>query len=250
MTTKKTEAGSNGGKKAWVITHVAFEDLGSFESALREAGFDIGYLCAGSDDLGVIKPETDELLIILGGPISINDTDEYPFIQTELDILASRLAADKPTLGICLGAQLIAKALGAKVYPGQQKEIGWLPIQLSEAGSRSVLRHLVGDEVRVLHWHGETFDLPEYAELLATSELYPNQAFSYGKALALQFHPEVTAQGLEQWFIGHSGEIHQTDGVSVNQLRQDTRQFADTMQGRAYIFFNDWLEQVVVTESG
>lgn len=243
MTTKKTETG-HGDKKAWVITHVAFEDLGSFEQILREEGFDIEYLCAASDDLDEISPETDDLLIILGGPISVNDIDEYPFIQTELEMLTERLEADKPTLGICLGAQLIAKALGAKVYPGQHKEIGWSPIQLDDAGSRSALRYLVGDEVYVLHWHGETFDLPEYAEHLASSEHYANQAFSYGKALALQFHPEVTRRDLEQWYVGHSGEIHQTEGISVNQLRDDSHRYADTLQSRAYMFLREWLEQV------
>ena len=244
MTTKKTESGHGYGKKAWAITHVAFEDLGSFEQTLREADFEIEYLCAASDDLSVIKPETDDLLIVLGGPISVNEVDEYPFLKTELELLARRLAADKPTLGICLGAQLIVRALGARVYPGHQKEIGWSPIQLDEAGSRSALRHFVGDGVCVLHWHGETFDLPEDAEHLASSELYPNQAFSYGKSLALQFHPEVTARGLEQWFIGHTGEIHQTEGISVNQLRDDTSQFTDTLQARAYLFLMEWLEQV------
>jgi GMP synthase (glutamine-hydrolysing) len=244
MTTKKTELGHGGGKKAWAITHVAFEDLGSFEQTLRESGFDIEYLNAASDDLDIIKPETDDLLVVLGGPISVNDDDEYPFLQTELEILKERLAADRPTLGICLGSQLIARAMGAKVYSGQHKEIGWSPIQLNDGGSRSALRHLVGEGVCVLHWHGETFDLPEGAELLASSELYPNQAFGYGNALALQFHPEVTARGLEQWYIGHSGEIHQTAGVSVNQLRDDARQFADTLQARAYLFLNEWLEDV------
>ena len=243
MTTKKTENGQ-GGRKAWAITHVAFEDLGSFEQILREEGFEIEYLNAACDDLGVINPETDDLLIILGGPISVNDVDEYPFIQAELEMLTERLEADKPTLGICLGAQLIAKALGAKVYPGQHKEIGWSPIQLDDAGSRSALRYLVGDEVYVLHWHGETFDLPEYAEHLASSEHYANQAFSYGKALALQFHPEVTRRDLEQWYVGHSGEIHQTEGISVNQLRDDSHRYADTLQSRAYMFLREWLEQV------
>ena len=248
MTTKKTEVGRNGGKKAWVIYHVAFEDLGSFESILLESGFDIVYLSAGSDDLSVIKAKTDELLIIMGGPISVNDIDEYPFIKDELEILTERLEADMPTLGICLGAQLIAKALGAKVYPGQHKEIGWAPIQLNDAGSRTALRHLAGEGVCVLHWHGETFDIPEYAELLASSKFYPNQAFSFGKALALQFHPEVTARALEQWYVGHTCEIHQTDGISVTRLRDDTRQFADILQARAYTFFSEWLEQVSVTE--
>ncbi len=248
MTTKKTETG-HGDKKAWVITHVAFEDLGSFEQILREEGFEIEYLCAASDDLDEISPETDDLLVILGGPISVNDIDEYPFIQTELEMLTERLEADKPTLGICLGAQLIAKALGARVYPGQHKEIGWSPIHLDDAGSRSVLRHLVGEGVNVLHWHGETFDIPEYAEHLASTEHYPNQAFSYGKAMALQFHPEVTARGLEQWYIGHTCEIHQTEGVSVNKLRDDAGQFADTLRARAYNFLTEWLEQVSDTSA-
>jgi len=248
MTNKITENGQ-GGKKAWAVTHVAFEDLGSFEQILREEGFEIEYLSAACDDLDDINPETDDLLIILGGPISVNDIDEYPFIQAELEMLAERLEADKPTLGICLGAQLIAKALGAKVYPGQHKEIGWSPIQLDESGSRSALRHFVGEGVCVLHWHGETFDLPENAEHLASSEHYANQAFSCGKALALQFHPEVTRRGLEQWYIGHTGEIHQTEGVSVNQLRDDAAQFADTLQARAYRFLTEWLEQVTAASS-
>ena len=247
MTTKKTENGQ-GDRKAWAITHVAFEDLGSFEQILKEEGFEIEYLNAACDDLSVINPETDDLLIILGGPISVNDIDEYPFIQAELEMLTERLEADKPTLGICFGAQLIARALGAQVYPGHHKEIGWSPIHLDEAGSRSALRHLVGDDVCVLHWHGETFDLPEYAEHLASTEYYANQAFSYGKALALQFHPEVTARALEQWYVGHTCEIHQIDGISVNKLRDDARQFADTLQARAYTFFSEWLEQVSVAE--
>ena len=100
-----------------------------------------------------------------------------------------------------------------------------------------------------MHWHGETFDLPEYAEHLASSEYYANQAFSYGKALALQFHPEVTRRGLEQWYIGHTGEIHQTEGVSVNQLRDDAAQYADTLQARAYRFLTEWLEQVTAASS-
>ncbi len=248
MTTKNTDSWQGGGRIARVITHVAFEDLGSFGQILRESGFELAYLNAASDDLDAVKPETDDLLVVLGGPISVNDVGEYPFLETEIGLLKKRLAADRPTLGICLGAQLIARALDAKVYPGQQKEIGWSPLQLSTAGSRSALRHLVGDGVSVLHWHGETFDLPPEAELLASTGLYENQAFAFGRALALQFHPEVTARGLEQWFVGHIAEIHQTDGISVNQLREDTARFADTLQVRAYRFFTEWLEQVFFDE--
>lgn len=244
MTTKHSGNGSGSGKTARVITHVAFEDLGSFEQTLREADYDVAYVRAGSDDLGIIRPENDDLLVIMGGPISVNDTGEYPFLKTELEILRERLAADRPTLGICLGAQLIASALGAAVYPGPHKEIGWSPVQLTGAGSRSVLRHLVGDNVRVLHWHGETFDIPEGAELLASTELYEHQAFVYGNTLALQFHPEVSAKALEQWYIGHTVEIHQTPGLSVRQLRDDARRFAEILHPRAYLFMDEWLDQV------
>jgi GMP synthase (glutamine-hydrolysing) len=244
MTTKKTEARWGDDRKARAITHVAFEDLGSFGQILREAGFTVEYLDAATDDLQKIRPEDDDLLIVLGGPISVNEVDEYPFLKTELELIGKRLAADMPTLGICLGAQLIARVLGAEVSPGGSKEIGWAPIQLNDAGSRTALRHLVGENVNVLHWHGETFNIPEDAQYLASSERYPNQAFSYGKTLALQFHPEVTARGLEQWYVGHTAEIHQTEGISVQQLREDSARFADTLQARAYLFFTEWLEQV------
>lgn len=244
MTTKQTESNRDDRKRVSVITHVSFEDLGSFEQTLREAGYTINYIDASSGDLTEIRPQSDDLLIILGGPISVNDVDAYPFLRTELELINERLSADMPTLGICLGAQLIARALGAAVYPGPVKEIGWAPIQLSDAGSRSALRHLVGEDVCVLHWHGETFDVPEAAGLLASSQDYPNQAFDYGKTLALQFHPEVTRRGLEQWYVGHTVEIHQTDRVSVTQLRADSARHADKLQARGYSFLREWLDDV------
>jgi len=204
-----------------VIRHLAFEDLGSFTSVLQARNIEINYIEAGYDDLSQIDALSDELLVILGGPISVNDGDMFPFIETELALLRQRIAADKPTLGICLGAQLIATALGAAVYSGPVKEIGWYPLNLSEAGKDSALRYLGSEHCSMLHWHGETFDLPEGAQLLAFSEQYENQAFSYGRnILALQFHPEITQRGMEKWFIGHIGEIMQTEGVSVAQLRQ------------------------------
>lgn len=233
-----------------VIRHLAFEDLGSFGPVLRAKNIEINYIEAADfalkpDDLSQLDPLSDELLVILGGPISVNDGDMFPFIEAELNLLKQRVAADKPTLGICLGAQLIATALGAAVYPGESKEIGWYPLTLTEAGGNTALRYLASEHCSMLHWHGETFNLPDGAELLACSELYENQAFSYGNnVLALQFHPEVTQRAMEKWFIGHIGEIMQTEGVSVAQLRKDTRQFANQLEMQGELFFNSWFNEV------
>lgn len=229
-----------------VIRHLAFEDLGSFSSALQAHDYQINYIEAGYDDLSLINALSDNLLIILGGPISVNDKKTFPFLELEITLLRQRIAADKPTLGICLGAQLIASALGAQIYSGKEKEIGWSPLNLTKAGEQSALRYVNGKHCSMLHWHGETFDLPDNAVLLASSNKYQNQAFSYGKRiLALQFHPEVSQHAMEKWFIGHITEIMQTEGVSVAQLREDTRRCANRLEIQGELFFNSWFNQVV-----
>ncbi len=229
-----------------VIRHLAFEDLASFTSILQVHGYQINYIEAGYDDLSQIEALSDNLLIILGGPISVNDAAMFRFIETEIEILKQRIKADKPTLGICLGAQLIASALGANIYPGEEKEIGWYGLTLTAAGQQSALRYLGSEHCSMLHWHGETFDLPEHAVLLASSEKTINQAFSVGShVLALQFHPEITQRVMEKWFIGHISEIMQTNGVSVKQLREDTHQFANQLEVQGELFFNSWFNEVM-----
>ena len=232
-------------KIALAIRHVAFEDLGLFESALEVAGYQIRYLEAGMDDLSLIEPLDPDLLIILGGPIGANDDEEYPFILDELEIIKIRLASDAPTLGICLGAQLMARALGANVYPAKQKEIGWQRVQLSDAGKTSSLRHL--ELTAVLHWHGDTFDLPTGAVNLASTDITPNQAFSWNKrGLALQFHPEVTVHGMERWLIGHTAELHQTAGLTVKLLRDNTSRYGYDLHEPAQKFIENWLSNLEV----
>jgi GMP synthase (glutamine-hydrolysing) len=228
-----------------MIRHVAFEDAGSLAEILRQRDFHVEYVEAGMMDVGAIDPHSPDLLVVLGGPISANDKDDFSFIEQELELLRARMKADLPTLGICLGAQLMAMALGARVYRGPGKEIGWLPLTLSPEGEQSPLKHLCGEGVRVLHWHGETFDLPKGVAALACTSDYPNQAFRWGRrALALQFHPEVTYPGLERWFIGHIGEIASTAGLNVRQLRRDTEVYAPALQTRAKAFWRDWLQEV------
>ena len=234
-------------RRVLAIRHLAFEDLGNLADVLHQNGFDVIYVEAGLDDLAHLDPLEPDVLIVLGGPIGAYEEHTYPFLVDELRLLERRLVADVPTIGICLGAQLMARALGAMVYPGSDKEIGWAPLRLSECGKNSPLRPLSADQTAVLHWHGDTFDLPVGATHLAATSVYPNQAFSWGqRGLALQFHPEVTTQGIERWLIGHACEINATPGVSVTQLRQDTQRYAPHLQVQAVQFWQGWLNAVLM----
>jgi GMP synthase (glutamine-hydrolysing) len=156
-------------------------------------------------------------------------------------MIQKRLNFARPALGICLGAQLFARALGARVYPGPAKEIGWAPVTLTAGGKQSPMKCL--ESVPVLHWHGDTFDLPQGAELLASTSICQNQAFSYGKsALAFQFHPEASAKNFESWLIGHAVEISSLASLSVTKLRSDTARFAPESAPLGQQCLREWLE--------
>jgi len=224
----------------YAIQHLAFEDLGALEDVFYQLGFRVRYFEAGVDDLTKAFQHKG-LTIILGGPIGVYETDDYPFLQQEIDLLKVRLKENLPTLGICLGAQLIAHALGAKVYAGHQKEIGWSQLSISDTAN-NLLSPLA--ETPVLHWHGDTFDLPEQATLLASSEIYPNQAFSVGKnILALQFHLEVAKESLEKWLIGHTCELRKAN-ISIPALRADNEKYATTLEVQAHAVLQAYLKQI------
>jgi GMP synthase (glutamine-hydrolysing) len=234
-------------RRAVAVRHVAFEDLGSVEALLSGRGYRVEYMEAGTHNLAVLDREPPDLLVFLGGPIGVYEDEAYPFIRDELQVLEARLARDLPTLGICLGSQLMARALGARVYPGPRKEIGWAPVTLTEAGRSSCLAQLGPEQTAVLHWHGDTFDLPAGATRLASTDLYENQAFAWGKrALALQFHLEVTTRGLEHWFIGHACEIAGTPSVTVARLRNDTARRCPMLEAKSAGCFDQWLREVAV----
>ena len=231
---------------ALAIRHIAFEDLGTLALAMERYGIAVNYVDAGVDDLSQIDPLAPSVLISLGGPIGAYDEQDYPFLNDELQLLEQRLEADRPTLGICLGAQLMARALGARVYPGVEAELGWGPLNLCAAGRESSLAALAGDKTEVLHWHGDTFDLPPGAEHLAATSMYANQAFSWGRrGLALQCHPEVTSQGLERWWIGHVETIRRHAGLSVATLRRDTQRHAPRLTQQAMRCWHAWLDDVL-----
>lgn len=234
-------------KTALALRHVAFEDLGQLAPLLKKNGYEITYFDVGVDSFANVSPLDADLVIVLGGPIAVYDTAEYPYLRAEIAWLRARLLEDLPTLGICLGAQLMAAALHARVYPGTSgKEIGWSPLRAGrDAGGLPWFSQLVGQETRVLHWHGDTFDLPQGARHLASSEMYPNQAFAWGEnCLALQFHPEFDVRMVERWLIGHAHEIAHTRNISLAGLRADAEQYGRSFEAASQHFWQGWLRSL------
>jgi len=234
-------------RHALVLSHVAFEDLGSLEAPLRERGFAIETIDVATARFPLPQAESCDLLVAMGGPIGVYDSAEYPFLNDEIACIASRLATRRPTLGICLGAQLMAAALGARVYPGQNgAEIGWAPIQAAEPHTQTPqwFAPLLAPGLALLHWHGDTFDLPANSLHLAKTEKYANQAFAIDDfALGLQFHPEVGARGLERWYVGHSCELHHA-GISVASLREATQRYEPALEEAAARFWSLWFDAI------
>lgn len=226
-------------KTAIAIRHVAFEDLGTLRRVLEMRGYRIEYREAGVDRLDTAALDQADLLVALGGPIGANDEAQYPFLEQELRLLQARLRQRRPTLGVCLGAQLMARALGAKVAPMGHKEIGYAPLKLTEAGRVSALAPLA--DAPVLHWHGDQFAVPRGAQWLAASERCPHQAYAVGDyALGLQFHLEAEPQQLERWLIGHSGELAAA-GIDPRELREQNRRHGEALTALAAQVLTRWL---------
>lgn len=224
-----------------VIRHVVFEDLGVWAPWFEANGWSVDYVDAPLADLAAVDPLAADLLVVLGGPIGVWQQDRYPFLVEELRLIEQRLAAGRPLLGVCLGAQLVATALGASVGRMACKEIGFAPISLTEAGRQSALAPLA--EGPVLHWHGDQFELPEGARLLASSELCPHQAFAWGEqVLALQFHAETNCATLESWLVGHSAELAQA-GFDVAAIRADAQRYGADLARAGREMLALWLEE-------
>ncbi|WP_428239587.1 type 1 glutamine amidotransferase [Gynuella sp.] len=176
--------------RAHYLQHVPFEGLGSIESWLQDAGYEIS--STQFFNSGVIPSINDfDLLIVMGGPMSVNDEAEYPWLIDEKKFIKETVEAGKSVLGICLGAQLIANSMGGEVFSNVEKEIGWFPVEAVESECSSVFRF--PEKTEVFHWHGETFSLPKGAVRIAKSKGCKNQAFQIGSnVIGLQFHLETT----------------------------------------------------------
>jgi GMP synthase-like glutamine amidotransferase len=225
------------GPSVCAFRHVPFEDLGLIRAPLEERGISIEY--ADLYRKGAVVPDITRAsgLIFMGGPMSAND--DLPWLHQELQLISQAVERRQPVLGVCLGAQLIAKALGARVYRNAVKEIGWFEIQLTEAAASDALFAGLGPAETVFHWHGETFDLPPGAEWLARSEACRNQAFRAGVGVyGLQFHLEVTPAMIEDWCAqdANRGDVRELDAPI------DPRRDAARLAALASIVFGRWCD--------
>lgn len=237
-------------RRLLVCQHVAHELLGILDPLLRDAGFRIRYVnFARQPDR---EPSMDRYhgLVVLGGPMNCDQTDRYPHLATEIGLIDAAIAAGKPVLGICLGSQLIARALGARVRRNPVREIGWYPLRPTGAAAGDPLFAALAPSQPVFQWHGDTFDLPAGAVHLAASPDCAHQAFRYGENVyGLQFHLEVDRPMIERWLrvTGNRRELAALGDPArvAARIEADTARHVEASTALGERLFGAWIEQVL-----
>jgi len=224
--------------KVLVLQHVPHEGLGTIGPLIREFGLDADFLRVFRNERIPLQIEGYSALIVLGGPMGVYEDDIYPFIKGELRLIRSALNERVPILGVCLGAQLLAKAAGADVYKGGKKEIGWYNVELTGDGLNDRLFQGLPEELTVFQWHGDTFDVPEGARRLASSKLFPNQVIRVGPcAYGIQFHLEVTEEMIREWLAVNKDELGPLESIDPKKIAKEIPANIQTLHahGRAVI---------------
>jgi len=206
------------------VQNIACETLGTLEQMFKTDGFEIENVDAKSDPV----PDSSKgysAIVILGGPVAVYDNLQY--LEREQDLIRDAIRNNTPVLGVCLGSQLIAQAAGGRVYKGKKKEIGWYDVYVTPASSYDIFRGVTDKTIRVFQWHGDTYDLPTNAKILAYSDLYP-QAFRIGSAVGIQFHLEVDGRIIQSWMREYGAEMsaEKINPESVLPTPSDVEQLA------------------------
>ena len=231
-----------------VLQHIACEPPGVYEDVLREGGATLHRV---EVDAGDDLPDWRGLdaIVAMGGPMSANDDAELPWLRDEKELVAASVRAGTPFWGVCLGVQLLAASLGARVYAGEDPEVGVLAVELTEEGRRDPVFAALPPAFPTLQWHGDTFDLPDGAVRLAGSPAYPNQAFRFENAYGVQFHLEVSSEMAREWLDvpEYASALERTIGGEAMLRAVDERVEEMLEHGRA--LFERWLDRVVRTSS-
>ena len=200
------------------MQHVSFEGLGSIEAVLKESSYSISVTRMFANEP---FPEISDIdwLIVMGGSMGVHDDKAYPWLKTEKQFIKNVIQSGKVVLGICLGAQLIAEVMDAQVYKNKYREIGWFDINFNPNLNHTLLKDIFPKQIEVFHWHGDTFDIPEDAIPIASSEATPNQGFIFdNRVIALQFHLETTPESAKALIDNCSNEL---DGSKYVQNEQE-----------------------------
>ena len=233
-------------KRLLVFQHVPHEILGTFNPLLKDAGFRIRYINFGRTPDATPNIEKYDGLIILGGPMCVDQTDSHPHIETEIEAIKLAMERHMPVLGICLGAQLIAKALGAQVKRNPVKEIGWYDVTPTQEGTKDPLFSCFNGTEKIFQWHGDTFDIPHGAVQLASSPECPNQAFRFGeRTYGLQFHLEVDEALIQRWLKTpvHQRELEElhADRFHPDNILAETQQHIATTADLGARLFGEYI---------
>lgn len=238
--------------KILVFQHVPFEPLGTLDPLLRESGFRIRYVNFGREPDSRPALQKYAALIVLGGPMSSTEIDTYPNLATEMTIIREAVERNMSVLGICLGAQLLAKSLGGTVQRNALREIGWHEVDLTPQGSRDPVLSSFARRQRVFQWHEDGINLPPGAIHLASSHASPVQAFRYGEhAYGFQFHLEASESLIERWLTvpDHQPTLDDERGrTDVNFIRQQTAASIDALQTLSRQTFSRWIEQFEIRQ--
>lgn len=230
-----------------VFQHVAAEPLGTLDPLIRSRGHRIRF--ANFERHPDAEPNVDRYrgLVVLGGPMNVEDREHRQHLRTELRAIERMLAQGKPVLGICLGAQLLAHVLGAPVQRHDESEIGWYHLDTTEAGRRDPVLAPLGDGAEVFQWHRYRFEIPQGAVHLARTGSCEPQAFRYGdNAYGLQFHLEMDEPLIERWLANpaYRAELAESGHIGEAAIRAQTRRHIATMQTHAQAVFNNFLDLV------
>jgi GMP synthase-like glutamine amidotransferase len=228
-----------------VFQHDPFEELGFFAEILEKQGADYRVIRLFHGEMPNEEWEHVGALIVLGGPMGVDEEDHFPFLRWEKRIIRAAIDEAVPLLGICLGSRLIAATLGAPVFHGPVKEIGWSPISLTPHGQVDSLLGYLPENATVFQWHGDGFELPAGAIKLASSPHYSTQAFRVGKTIyGLQFHLEVTPRMIERWIDERSKDLALAPYVLPDKIIADTQSYALTLKYYAERFLSEFVRRV------
>ena len=233
--------------KILVFQHVPYEPLGTLDPLLKESGFRIRYVNFGRDSGQRPRLDRYAAIIVLGGPMNCEQVDSHPNLLTEVDILREALDRDMSILGICLGAQLLGKALGGSVHRNEQREIGWYDVELTEAGARDPVLSTFARRQRVFQWHEDGIRLPAGVEHLASSPASPVQAFRHGEhAYGFQFHLEVNRSLIERWLTVPANRrvlAEEAGRVDPAVIRAETARQVEALKALSRETFSRWIDR-------